>query len=545
MVTSGMVDCAVAQEGRLPGYYPTTEEVGLMGGESREMYRRARGGLRAAGPDAGSLTASGLWRQDPEPTDSFWERHENIFSPIDSTLGYLVPGEVLLWEGTNDEIRRSQIYGYTDPGFPLTRDFNPDLAMFKLGPLYLDLISLSGTVLYSDFNGTAGGDPGDDDGWLSSINLAFRGVARLTENLYLSATGEIYYLPGTGDVGFFFGNGSPSNLRLAYENSFADGRWDYIIYNDFSARHRLSDLFDNVEHNEIDTAGRYRFGRAENSRASDWWDDDSVFFVNITGAGITGELTDIIQASSSFEHINQWRTFDFDHTRRWDRFRARLDFYDEHWRFIPFVEYSLTAQDDWSDLYHTLWGGVRARISENLRGEAKVGYYTSTGTGNDSHHPTWELGLVHDLTERTVHSFYAGQRHVLTEDDFDNLFATYARYTIAHRFGSRLYGSAFAQWGDYDNLERVNADKEVWTGGLRLTGDISDYTRASLGAYYDEWNYSGPGRGSERWVYRASVRQRLLPYLYARFLYQYEDYSSRGPTNYDEHLYMLTVTHLF
>ncbi|MFT5411915.1 MAG: hypothetical protein ACI9NC_004652, partial [Verrucomicrobiales bacterium] len=449
-------------------------------------------------------------------------------------------GESLLMEG--DEVRRGHLYGYSDPGFPLTRDFNPDLASIKVGPLYLDLISISGTVLYSDYSGTGGGAD-TDDGWLSSVNLQFRGVAQITDNLYLTASGEVYYLPGDNEFGFYLGNGKPTNLRIAYENSFADGRWDYILYNDFSARHRLSDIFDEVEHDEIERSGRYRFGRAENNRSTDWFDDESIFFVNHAGAGITGQLTDIITASGSFEHINQWKTLDFDHTRSWDRLTARLDFNGEDWRFLPFVEYRLGAFEDWSKLTHNLSAGVRARISENLRGEARAGYFTTTGYGNDSHRPTYEAGLVHELGSNTTHSLYAGARHSIAEDT-DNLFATYTRYSIAHRLGSRLRGNAFVQYAHIDNLDRVAADREGWSTGATLTGDISDYTKGQVGAHLDDWDYAGSGPDHTRWVYRASIRQRILPYVYARLLYQYEDYSSTG-ANFDESLYMLTVTHLF
>ena len=61
----------------------------------------------------------------------------------------------------------------------------------------------------------------------------------------------------------------------------------------------------------------------------------------------------------------------------------------------------------------------------------------------------------------------------------------------------------------------------------------------------EDWNFDGSGPDRTRWVYRASVRQRVLPYVYARLLYQYEDYNSTNSSVYGEHLYMLTVTHLF
>lgn len=530
---------AVAQEGRMPGYFPTGEEVKLLGGESRELYGRHIGGLNNPGPDEGSLTASGLWHQDEEPTDSFYERHDNIFSPLDSALGVLAPGEVFHVEG--DEINSSRFYGYADPGFPLTRDFNPDLATMKLGPLYLDLISLSGTVLYSDYQGT--GNAGDDDGWLSAISLAFRGVAQITDNLYLSLTGEVYYLPGDNEVGFFFGNGGHSMLRIAYEDRIGD--WNYVIFDEFSARHRLSEIFDEVEHDEIEVAGRYRFGRYDNLRSSDYFDGDSIFFVNRLGAAISGPVNDIIQGSASFEHFDYWKTLDFDHQRDWDQLTARLEYSGYEWLISPFFEYRLVALDDWSVLNHTVWLGGRSRLTENLRAEAKVGFFKATGNEREVDRPIAEIGLIHHLGENTTHSLYAGARQYLWEEA-DNWMATYARYALTHRLSSRLRANAHIQYSELDNLDGVTYDRRGWSGGANLTAHLSDYTVAQAGVYLDDWDQKSPVNADRsRAIYRASIKQRLLPYVHARLLYQYEDSHTRGSSGYNEHLYMLTVTHLF
>ena len=46
-------------------------------------------------------------------------------------------------------------------------------------------------------------------------------------------------------------------------------------------------------------------------------------------------------------------------------------------------------------------------------------------------------------------------------------------------------------------------------------------------------------------IMRATLHQRILPYLYGKLTYQFEDYETDGTLGYDEHLYMLTVTHPF
>ena len=128
-----------AQE-RETGFYPTLGEAQMIGAGSKMMYRRGIGGLNIGGPDASSLTASGLWAPDREPYDNFYERNSGFFDPLDSTLGLLAPNELVLLEG--DYPRNDRLYGYGDLGFPLTRNFNPDLATFRLGPVFLDILSI-------------------------------------------------------------------------------------------------------------------------------------------------------------------------------------------------------------------------------------------------------------------------------------------------------------------------------------------------------------------------------------------------------------------
>jgi len=516
------------------------EEVDDLGGQSREMYGRHNGGISIGGPDAGSLTASGLWHQE-EPVDNFYEKHGKIFTPLDSALGIFAPNEILLLEG--EEPGRDHLYAYADPGFPLTRDFNPDLATFKAGPFYLDLISMTGTILYSDYEGE--GTAAKDDGWLSAVSLAFRGAARLTDNLYLTASGEVYYLPGDNEVGFYFANGHRTFARIAYEDYIGDTDWEYVLFDEFGAYHRLSELFDEVEHDEIETAGRYRFGRIEDQRDTDYFDTDSLFFINRAGAAITGSLNDMVRASASYEHFDVWNTLDFDHARNWDRITARLDYDGQEWRIAPFFEYRLTALDDWDQLNHIAWLGATARISENVRAEGKVGYFKSTGTGQNSDRPVYELGIVQELGANTTHSIYGGVTQYLWEDG-DNWLSSYGRYSITHRITSRLHGSAYVQYSDLENLDGDMSDRRGWNSGVNLTADVSDYTKVRLHASYADWDYRDPGNADRaRWIYRAAIEQRILPYLYGRLLYQYEDFHRAGSQGYDEHLYMLSLTHLF
>ncbi len=523
------------------GFYPTGEEVELLGGESRDMYHRGIGGINGLGPDAGSLTASGIWHQD-QPEETFYDRYDGFFDPLDTGLGFFAPRELALFEGS-DEPSNSNFSAFVDPGFPLTRDFNPDLATFKMGPLYMDLVSLSGTILYSDYTGY--GPAAETDGWLSAVQLNFRGLVQITENLYLSGSGQVYYLPDENEFGFYFGDGNGSFLRLAYETYFRG--WEVTIFDEFRAVHRLSEIFDEIEVDEIAIAGRYRFGRYDDFQDTDYFDTDSIFFINRAGVEVNKDLTDLARISLGYVHNDYWNTLDFEEHRNWDQFYARLDYSGQDWRIAPYLEYRLTAVDSYDTLFHTVYLGATAAITENLRFAGRAGYLHTGGTVSDGDRILGDLALTHQLSESTSHSLSGGVTHSIWYDA-QNWLATYGRYTIRQQFGSRLSGTAYTQYSDAESLDDDGRTHEGWLNGVSLTAFVCEYTSLRLDVTYDQWTSGLDGRPDidiDRWIYRASLNQRLLPYLYARLLYQYEDYNRNDSLGFDENLYMLTITHLF
>jgi hypothetical protein len=387
------------------------------------------------------------------------------------------------------------------------------------------------------------GPAAEDDGWLSIISLDFRGVGRLTQNLYLTMAGSLYVLPTEGKVGFFFGDGRTTFARLAYEGYIGD--WEYVLFDELRVLHRLSDILDEVENNEIAEAGRYRFGRFDDGRSSDYFDSDAFYYINRVGASFNGPLGRDLEASVSFEHFDYWKTLDFDHLRNWDRLRTHVEYSGMEWWVTPYAEYTLTAIDDWDTLHHNFWLGARARLSENLRVNGKVGYLLTNSDNRDIDQPIAEVGVYHELSEDTSHSLYAGVRNHIWEDAED-LVASYVRYSIEHSFGSRLHARAYTQYNDLNGEGGTSHDREGWTSGANFTAFLSDYTRSHVGIHYDTWDHSGEIQGDrDRLIIRAPLDQRLLPYLQGRLLYQYEDYDAPRDAGFNEHLYMFTLRHLF
>jgi hypothetical protein len=506
------------------------------------MYpRRGAGVFEDMGPDTGSLTASGIWHQDEEPGDNFYERYDKFFSPLDNTLGLFAPRELALLE-YSDEPSSDNLSGFVDAGFPLTRAYNPDLAMVKAGPLHLDLLTLSGTVLYSDYDGEQ--QPAEDDGWLSVVQLGFRGVMQLTDNLYLSATGQVYYLPETGDVGFFFGGGQNSFIRLAYETVYRD--WEITVYDEFRVYHRLADILDEVEHDEIDRAGRYRFGRFSDHRKTDYFDSDSIYSLNRIGITAFKELNAWWRVGLGFDHTDFWDTLDFEDHRSSDRFSARIDYNGQDWRFAPFLEYSLTGVDEFDTRFHTVYLGASGLISENLRARGKVGYLHAEGGAVDVDRFVGDASVTHYLGASTSHSLSGGITQSIL-DEGDNWLATYGRYTITQELGARTRLSLFTQYSDQENLDVAGNDRAGWSYGARFGMSPWEYTKFDFTISRDEWESKtfNDTYNLSRNVFRASMAQQLAPYLHARLMYQFEDYDSSAAGDFDEHLYMLTITHIF
>ena len=74
---------------------------------------------------------------------------------------------------------------------------------------------------------------------------------------------------------------------------------------------------------------------------------------------------------------------------------------------------------------------------------------------------------------------------------------------------------------------------------------MSDFTQVRLDLIYDEYNLTAATGDRSRWITRAALHHRILPRVYGTLTYQYEDFHIDGSSGFDEHLYMLSVTHLF
>lgn len=414
-------------------------------------------------------------------------------------------------------------------GVPLTRH-DPEFAHLKAGPLFLKLDAMSARVAYTDFNSISI-DPPSDDGWISILDLSGRAFLEITDDLNLTIGGTVYYLPLESEVGIDLFAASRSFGRLDWFGKA--GSWDFHAFDEFRVYHRANDLLDPIEVDEIDTAGRYRFGRRDDQFRTDrFFNNRSLTYSNLLSAQASTLLSSHNRLSFTYQREDYWRSIDFQDHRERDRFEARLG-NDGTLPFSPYISYLATTNDRWDTIQHRIWHGGHGRLTENLRTFARIGYHWNTGDDQRSRdRMLYEAGLIHDINQYTRHSLYGG--HIFTENRFgDEGLYKYLRYTIAHQAtnGIGLRGFASVYNRDEDSFD---GDHTRWLLGASAHIPLGDKTHLRLLTRH-EITDRPDDTDSNRWIHQATLRRRLSERLHADLRYRYEDYR-RPDKNFDEHL---------
>jgi hypothetical protein len=509
------------------GYFPTTDDHFYIGDYD---YPRSYGPDNHEWPDLHLQRSMGMFAYD-DPDVSFYDEHSDFYGPLDRALGFFTPHEGLV-------LGSEQLDAWSfalDADIPMfTRGFEPDKAHVKAGPLYLDLMSLGGGVLYSDYSGEENFSNGEEDGWLSFLELQARVLLRISENIYLAAGGRLIFLPGEGKLAFRLGGDYGPNgiARLNYQARL--GQWDVLFYDDLMSRYG-SDLLNS---GAIDRAGRYQFGFMDSYRGHDMFEGDGFHLLNQVGINASRPIEDWrlwLDAS----HQDRWLGYDFeDHGSR-ERASAMLSYEGVNLPFSPYLWYLVDSADEFETFHHRFYIGGSGRLTENILIDGRVGYLWTQNREPERDSLIWNLGLTHDLSERLRHGLRVGQDYV--SDDFtdDTAVADYIRYDVGYRISSTLYARAHAQWSDTEHLNRPEFSGERQMYGGSLSYRPGGYTDATVGGYYERWDTSEENE-NERMLYFARISQRIASRTTLWFRYQFEDYET-----FDEHLYMTGVRKYF
>jgi hypothetical protein len=528
------------------GYFPTREEWGTL----HEPNDRAN-------PD--KVRPSGLWRWQPDQGD-FYSRHEGFFRPLDRGLGILMSDKREAWVyGSPRAGGFSPSYtGSLDLSIPhFIREFADEQAMLRLGPVAFDLVSITGQLLYSDYTGPEQFPEGEEDGWLAAIYLTIRGVVKITNNAYFAVTMTPYYLPFEGEWGFAFGYGDGLGFNLGTQAQFVYekqvGWWEVSFVDVLS----VNDLFGrywgtwDINDEAYQRAGRYSFGELDVDRArrrsgNSFWEPETIYLKNDAILSAWGYLTPVWVLDLSLERSDAWWVDEWDHLGGYNAFTARLSYDGEDMRFAPYAEYRITTgrENEFETYYNSFLVGMRGPITQTLRMDANAGIGWIYGETRNDHgeYFLWNLGLFHEFGPYTDHSLRIGQ--TFHYDIFDgHANSRYATYRLNQKFGHRLTGFFYAAASEDEYFEGDDA-AERWALGGGLYYDLLDYTRLRASVHYEN-HEEGSRNEIERIIYTAGFSHRLLTDLTLTFTYQYEDCRDETFGDFDEHLYVLSITKFF
>jgi hypothetical protein len=485
-----------------------------------------------------STEASRRYRSDVMPAAGYnpyvlqdVDVHSNqaqAYHRIDDYMTPLVPGEAMYNFPTQNGL--TSVSGSS--GLWLTRNFNPNDAELKAGPLFIDICSLELVGLYSDISGPFA-ETLPEDGFIAAVGLTVRGMLRITPTTFLEASGTFYYVPTEGDAGFFFGGGGGSFVRFEHQTQI--GAWDILFFDVFDVFHPLSQLLSDVGNSASAVSGRYRLGY-EYAFTERPFSDEYLYFRNIVGVTASTMLTENTRLRLGFDHLDTWQTSDFEHGTQMEHFSAGV-FYDspDLW-FMPWATYDLYWYEGFEDPRHQALVGATFPFSKSLIAFARAGY---TWDENWDGSFLWDVYVNHRINSSWSQSAGAGYTYQLSPigDDF---LGYNARYSLDFAPGGRVSAGGFVQWGGNDLT-----GSDQWVAGATSTVMIDSKTSAQGSMFYMQ-EENDFGFASEAWIYRAELLHSLSRTINLRLTYQLTDYEANTEnTSYNENLFMLTVTKYF
>jgi hypothetical protein len=484
-------------------------------------------------------TAQGLY---PYPNPGQYDRAPwaRSVSPMNPFLGFFAPRQALIY-GENGGLPGGANLTL-DAQFPLlVRDFSPERAMFRAGPLYMDILSVGMTVLHSDYQGANAFAKGSEDGLLMGTEFSLRALAQITDQFYFSLVGTFIYLPLENRVGFALGSGGgPTSLAtLDYQTDL--GNWDVRLYDHFVAS-LGADIFSGIDSGATDQAGRYSFGFGDRrDGASGTFNGDNTYFANILGFhAANSSLWDEWILAFAGRHVDTWRTSNFENHSPGNELSAHLAYSGTKILFRPSLSYFVNESgNEFEDFNQRLYLNLVGRLTQTVTASGFVGRLWRTTDDGDRY--LYGVSLRHQLDSYTSHVLSAGQDYFTNDLTNDSTVASYVSYAIDHQFTRSLNGSLFGQISDDDGPTFVGKRSSAG-GGLSYA--LFGGTNAVIGLRGAYERREMLPDDQERWVWHLSYSQQLASRISANIFYQYEEEVGSG-SGFNEQVVGTTIRKYF
>ncbi|MBB5035921.1 hypothetical protein [Prosthecobacter dejongeii] len=522
------------------GYFPTiAEDTLLRGANDSRSLGIGFGPDQVEGPDTRGLVATDLFRYYDNSPD-FYQRNQDFFRPINKTLGVFTHHDAFTAE-TN---QLSQASFTVDGSFNiLTREFNPELAHIKAGPLYFDVLWAGAGLIYSDFNGELPGTE-NEDGFAAFVEVGVRGLVRLSDSIYLSVVANLIYLPLENELAFRLGNAANPGLLLRFNLSEQWGEWEVLFFNEFVGRSGL-DIFVDADSPAEDRSGRYSFGFLSD-RQNDFYSSDLAFFTNTVGFWASRPVFENQwRLGFGIEHADFWTSFSFDDHGTRDNLRLWMQYEGSIIPFAPRFSYEYISNDGYRSLIHLLEMQLTGRLTENVNWLGSAGYAFRTGDTPEANDFIWRFELDHTITRSTRHMLSLGEGYQYNEFQSDTRTSRYVRYAVDQRITSKFNVDAFVQYAE--NEASVNDRfpvRDRFGAGMNLSYYPLDFTAIRALAMYEQSDQSSTSDDSARWLYRVEVNQQLSHRLTGNVFYQYEEMNS-DVSPFTEHFFGVSMRRYF
>ncbi len=451
-------------------------------------------------------------------------------------------------------------FGFRFSG-PLQSGVASTNAEIKLGRFSLDLLSLSGSILYSDnINRT---DLNRKDGFISVLDLDMLGIFQITDRLRLAFRAALVYFPQEDKIGLagftrdrfggrlFFGDSPYMLSQFTYDLEM--DKWHLHLFDNLRSIQNLQanqfNFIGGERFDEEDRAGRYAFlttiSPSTNGVVVNETRDRSAFIevINTVGGSIDRLLPTVTRFEAGAFHSDAFY-YSADSSTYLPRTRdagfVSLTSERETLRFQPFASYHVfrTDENPWS---REARAGVSGPITENLHFYGSAGYLWEGRT--DKERMVAAATLRHIIGPNTLQEFRYRRDLTYPELDLENSYT----YAIRQVFGPSIYGEYFGKYATFEDLNNNNTGTEEWRTGMHFTYSPSSKTTLRVGGFYSQVDYKSGNIGwIDRWTAVGQLRQRFGKSWEGVLTYQYQTRDSAAPLfQYEENLYILTVTYFF